>query len=245
MEIVRLSSRPTMNPAAAWASQGGNEMDTYRYRIIAIAIVGIMPVLCGCGRIAGPEGMDAQFSNYESAADPDGCVRNFVEAWESMDIDAYRNLVLYDGVLAADDGRVYEPFTFYFIDYARNPAHFQSYDEEVANVGRMFSGNPGKGGKVPGIQRISVTMHKNREWDVPTGETVLGDAYPPGTLRCVFDVAAFMELKSTIAGRDGQAPTGFTLNRRQEFYAIPVRVAGAQEMGLSEYRMWKWIELPH
>ena len=223
-------------------------MDIYRYRLtspILVAAIVWLFALGGCGRVAGPVGIDAQFTSYESAVDPDGCVRNFAEAWQNTDIDAYANLVLYSGDETAADGKHYEPFTFYFIDFGRNPESYQGYEVEVANVGRMFSGNPGKGGRVPGIERISVTMHKNGDWRSPAGDQVLGHDYPPGTRRCVFDVAAFMELKGTMVGSDGEPQNGFGLDRRQEFFVIPVRLADGGETGLSEYRIWKWVELPN
>jgi hypothetical protein len=221
-------------------------MKTYNIRFPIVTTLFLLAVLFGahgCDRAMGPGNLEDDTALYEPPIDPDALVSNFIRVWEEMDIAAYGDHILYNGKLKSLDGKHYEPFTFYFIDYPQNPQQVQGYEAELANVGKMFSGDPGRGGNVPGIESVNLRLMKRQEWTDPAGDRVHGDPYPTGTKRCVFDVDLFIGLESEYVPRAGAAPmTGFTVTHRQEFYVIPVAV-GEPGAAFTEYRMWKWQEM--
>jgi hypothetical protein len=212
--------------------------------IISIVILIGLLIASGCSRKTGPTDIELGHSLYEPAYDPDALVSNFVLAWENMDLEAYGDLVLYDGMRAAADGGVYEPFIFYRDDYPRVATSWQGYGEELDNVGRMFSGKPGRGGEVPGIESIDVEMLRRGEWSELAGERVHGHVFPPGTQRCVYDCELFVKLKNPYKAKGrSEVVNGFTVSQQQEFFVIPVEATGAT-LEQPEYRLWKWHELP-
>jgi hypothetical protein len=221
-------------------------MKTFNIRFFLITVLFTIALLLGgsdCDRALGPGDLADDTVPFEPPIDPDALIDNFIRAWETMDLEAYGDHILYDGELSSPDGRTYAPFVFYFIDYPQNSAQVQGYEAELANAGRIFSGNPGRNGEVPGIAGITLRMMKRQDWTDPVGERVHGDPYPQGSKRCVFDIDMFFALASEYVPRAGAEPmTGFTVTHRQEFHVIPVQI-GEPGAGYTEYRMWKWQEL--
>jgi len=176
---------------------------------------------------------------YHEYTPPDSLVLNFILAWEDTDAIQYRDKILYNEQIAPDD-QTYRPFIFYYAegdDIWGDPLPSeQTYDEEVGNITRMFSGNNGKN-DVPGVRSITLTLTKNNNWQPPPDPLyVEGDTYPEGTLECIYQSDMLVTLKGTVPNSD---ITGYEVQDELKFYAIPVKVSG----GGTEYRIWKWRDL--
>ena len=91
---------------------------------------------------AAPGGTDENVSRYFASTNPDSVVANFVLAWEARDVVSYRDLILYNGTLAATDTTIYESFKFYFAppgpydEYEEGTVYL--YDDEIATITNMF-----------------------------------------------------------------------------------------------------------
>ena len=174
---------------------------------------------------------------------PDALLEAVAAAWNAMDIAAYTD-ALYDGRVTAPDGRQYEPFRFYFQGEPANPdgqGPMQSLELEINNVGKIFSGKDGTGpdgATIPGVRALELTVEKLGEWQpLPIGDSVAGDAYPAGTMRCEVKKSLRIYLKAAPPGRETDY---FDVVDRSEFYAIPVQDPSQASV---EYRLWKWLAL--
>jgi hypothetical protein len=218
--------------------------------IAALSLALLIPLSGGC-LFSPPEkpsepGGPVDYFPYDS---PDNLIKNFVLAWEAMDAAEYRDHILYNSDNEnATDGEPYATFVFYYAagnDIWGEPLpDYQTYEEEVANVQRMFSGNPGvgpQGQEVPGIESIDLTLIKNQTWSPPTDpDDVEGDPYPEGTQRVIYESNMLITLKGTIPDTD---ITGFTVDDLLEFHVIPVTANEGTAEERQEWRLWKWRDL--
>ena len=210
-----------------------------------LAILSLLPLLLSTGCLFddsdGPSEQPPPLQ-YHAYTDPDSLVANLVLAWENRDIDEYRDHILYDGVLAASDAVIYEPFHFYYDPEGEAPGQtfpaFDLYDSEVANLGSLFSGRMGEdhlGNPIPGVDTLSWMIIAESAWENPPGGTVEGHPYPEGTLRGFYSTEMQFNLKTTTGYWDISA---WWVEDRMLLHVIPVEVAGA-----TEYRLWKWRDI--
>ncbi len=173
---------------------------------------------------------------YVSYESPDNLIMNFTEAWRGLDIAEYRDFVLYDGEACDLGWETYEAFKFYFMSPSPEFGSSWGYDTEVERTAALFSGNPSRDGRLPGVDYIELDFYALGEWLSPTNpETVEGDRYPEGTLWCDYSTDMTITLKSD-QGRG--AVSAFTIRDTVRFYVIPVCFDGD-----TEYRLWKWFDL--
>ncbi len=180
-----------------------------------------------------------EYLPYDS---PDNLVENLVRAWENLDIDEYRDHILYDGLLPATDGATYEPFYFYYDpDGEQGGQTFPDldlYGTEVQILGKLFSGQMGQdhlGNPIPGVDMLRWSVSGESAWDGPPGDTVEDHPYPEGTLRSFYGTDLLFNLKTTIGDSNIDA---WWVDDRMLLHVIPVEVGGA-----TEYRLWKWRDL--
>jgi len=197
--------------------------------------LGISILLVGCGRNVLDAADIPTGPEYASYTSPDGLIENFAEAWRHRDIVEYRDCVLYDGAALASDGLAYEPFMFYFIRPDAEYGSAWDYEAECEHSEALFSGNPARGGAVPGVDHIELSLLPMGDWEAPGNPLGIGgDAYPEGTLSCDFATDMEITLKGSVAG----GIDALYVRDRVRFYAIPVDAGGAVE-----YRLWKWMDL--
>ena len=185
---------------------------------------------------------------YEDYFTPSNLVLNFQTAWSSKDADEYRDHILYNSTNNAtweEGSNDFQTFTFYYaegVDQWGNQLPLsQSYELEVANITRMFSGNVGLN-ETPGVETIALTLEANGIWAAPPTVLVEGDEWPAGTLQRFYDTDMLVMLKGEIPGSDNI--NGLQVNGRLLFYVIPVRVNDSSDLGYhKEYRLWKWRDL--
>ena len=179
---------------------------------------------------------DTEGKGYRDYDSPDNLIMNFTDAWCRLDIQEYRDQVLYSGAKVSTDALSYEPFKFYFIEPDDNYGLAWAYDEEVEHTAALFSGLPSRSGSLPGVEHIDLQFFSLGEWMSPENPyDVQGDRYPLGTLYRNYATDMQITLKRQ------RADTGaITMSVRDtvRFYVIPVAIGGDVE-----YRIWKWMDL--
>ena len=172
-----------------------------------------------------------EFGSYTTPAE---LVDNFLLAWEHMVLEEYRDQILYNGEDPIVGGGDCEQFKFYFIDDETYEFPFWGYDLEVEHTEALFSGNPGLD-DTPGVESVSLHLEQATPWLAVSGE-VQGDLAPAGTQRKTFTTNMTIYLKSAIPGSDNI--TAFLVDDTIQFYVVPVDVDG-----VTEYRLWKWLDV--
>ncbi|MBM4117406.1 hypothetical protein FJ251_06615 [bacterium] len=202
-------------------------------RRCTLGLAAALLLLAGCGgdderRLTPPPPPD-----YLPNDSPENLVANLTLAWEAEDAAGYAAL-LYDGVLEADDGEVYAPFTFYF-DQSVDPdlPDQYLYAQEVACLENLLSGEPGDG--VPGVRSVSMDLVANGTWQTVVGGEVEGDPCPENTQWRAFETDLLVTLKTNIGYSDINQ---WLVQDRLLVHCLPVLVAGE-----TEWRLWKWRDL--
>jgi hypothetical protein len=210
--------------------------------VIPVALLALSGCLFSPPEKPPVENQPVEYNDYTT---PDNLVANFVLAWVNRDIVEYRDKILFNDQKATDGGTEYAPFTFYYIDgedpFGNELPDLQRYEDEVTNTGNLFSGNDGKQG-TPGVRSIDLSLTKNQTWTAPTNPIhVENDPYPQGTLRAYFSTDMLVSLKSNMPGSD---TNGFLVQENLEFHVIPIIVGEGTDDEHTEYRLWKWHDLP-
>lgn len=179
-------------------------------------------------------------------ADAEVALANLVEnlrlAWEAGEIEEYRDGILYDGLELASDGAAYTDFRFYYDPDAFEPDEEvpepDDFAGELVRVERMFAGEPGSDAEnnaLPGIRSIALSLQPLGAWRAPDGDSVEGDAFPPGTLERYYQTEFRIELDGTL----GEDTTGWSVRDRLRFHVLPVGDGDT----LHRFKLWKWRDL--
>lgn len=229
-------------------------MNRRRKQLPLLLLVLALPFATGCLFNTPPDDPQPEpLLPYKPYYDPDpetaqnNLVDNFIAAWNNRDFPEYRDSILYNGIDPATDGLAYEPFIFYYMQAdGEDPVPvYNTLEEELAKVNRMFKGQQGQdqqGNPVPGIREIDLELIATGSWANPTNpDEVDGDPYPVGTKWRYFSTIMLILLNGTY----GTSTTGWNVNDGLIFYLIPIQEENTTAPGTyhTEYRLWKWRDV--
>ena len=172
--------------------------------IAACALAALaMGLLVGCGESARTMGDPGPALAYVAYDSPDAVIANLERCWEGLDLAEYRDSVLYDGTNLCSDGRVHEPYGFWY-DQSDDPElpDCDTYDLEIQRAAWLLSGLPSD--SLPGVKSIDLSFTPFGDWE-PAADC---DDCPPDAVRREYLVEGVLTFKD--ATDDGELSMPFS-----------------------------------